>query len=120
MVTASYAMRREGTRVIGAQSFVRNRNLVARERLKLGPVSFAVVVGLLVLIVGLIYVNAGVRATSYDYELDQLNGEIAEMMAEKDSLAVENARLMAVAADSDRNEVAVNMVEARVSGAAEQ
>ena len=116
MATASYAMRREG---LGGstQGFVRNRNMVRRERAKLGPVSFSVVVGILVLIVGLIYVNAGVRATSYDYELDRLSGEIAEMTAEKDSLAVENTRLQAEAADADRNDVAVNMVDAKVSGA---
>jgi len=82
---------------------------------KLGPVSHTVVVAILVLIVGLIYVNVGVKATSYDYELDKLNGDIAVLAAEKDSLDIENARLAAAAADSDRNEVAVNMVDVAVS-----
>ena len=113
-VTASYAMRRAGDGT--TMSFARNRNMVVRERAKLGPVSFSVVVGLLVLIVGLIYVNAGVRATSYDYELDKLNSEIATMQAEKESLAVENTRLAAAAADTDRNEVASSMVDVRASG----
>ena len=114
-VAACYAMRREG--LVGTQSYVRNRNLVTRERAKLGPVSFSIVVGLLVLIVGLIYVNTGVKATSFDYELNRLNGEIAEMSAEVESLVVENTRLMAAAADADRNEVAMGMVDAKVSGA---
>lgn len=94
--------------------------MVVRERAKLGPVSFSIVIGLLVLIVGLIYVNAGVRATSYDYELDKLNSEIAEMQAEKESLAVENTRLAAAAADEDRNEVAMGMSDVRVSDTAHE
>ena len=112
-VTASYAMRREGRDVM---SFVRNRNMARATRAKLGPVSHTVVVAILVLIVGLIYVNVGVRATSYDYELDKLNGDIATLAAEKDSLAVENTRLMAAAMSVDRNEVAMGMVDVGANG----
>ena len=112
MITASYAMRRsEGNAVV----FKRNRNLTQRTRAKLGPVSYTVVVAILVLIVGLIYVNVGVKATSYDYELDKLNGAISTLTVEKESLAVENTRLMAMAADEEKNEVAMNMVDAKVS-----
>ena len=59
------------------------------------------IVGMLVLIVGLIYVAQGTQATNYDYELSQLEDEISELEAKKEDLAVEKARLTSVAASEN-------------------
>jgi len=81
----------------------------------LGPVSHTITVMLLVLVVGLIYVTQGTKATSYDYALNNVNSEIAGLEAQRESLAAENARLKATMA-SEQNEVASAMVDARTGG----
>ena len=73
----------------------------------------------MVLIVGLIYVAQGTKATAYDYELSNIENEIAEMEARKEDLAVERARLTSVAA-AEKSEVAANMADASVSGYANE
>ena len=99
-------------------NWTRNRNTVAYAKNGLGKVSYGVVVGMLTLIVGLIYVAQGTKATSYDYELSEIEGEIAELEARKEDLAVERARLTSIAM-SNSNEVASNMQTGQVSGYAE-
>jgi len=81
----------------------------------MGPVSHTITVLLLVLVVGLIYVTQGTKATSYDYALNDVNSEIASLEAQKNSLAAENARIMAGAA-GESNEVATTMTEAKAAG----
>lgn len=107
---------RRGTVNTGGWS--RNQNIVRHAPKTLGSISNAMVVGLLVLIVGLIYVAQGTQATNYDYELSQLEDEIAELEAKKEDLAVEKARLTSVAS-SENSAVAANMENATVSGYAE-
>ena len=98
--------------------WVRNRNIVRRTPKTLGSVSQSVILGILVLVIGLIYVTQGTRATSYDYELSRVEEEIAELEAQKEDLAVERARLTSVAV-SNNNEVASAMQVGQVSGYAE-
>ncbi len=106
----------DGAVRVSASAWGRNRNAVRHEpRASLGPVSHTVTVMLLVLVVGLIYVTQGTKATSYDYALNGVNGEIAGLEAERNSLAAENARIMAAAA-SEGNEVASSMVDAKTVG----
>lgn len=93
----------------------RNHNTVRHTPKTLGSISNAMIVGMLVLIVGLIYVAQGTQATNYDYELSQLEDEISELEAKKEDLAVEKARLTSVAA-SENSTVAANMDDATVSG----
>ena len=63
---------------------------------------------------GLIYVTQGTRATSYDYKLSNMEAEIDELEAKREDLAVEKARLTAIAT-SEKSRVAANMAD---SGAA--
>lgn len=93
----------------------RNHNTVRHTPKTLGSISNAMIVGMLVLIVGLIYVAQGTQATNYDYELSQLEDEISELEAKKEDLAVEKARLTSVAA-SENSTVAATMEDAGVSG----
>jgi hypothetical protein len=70
---------------------------------------------LLVLVVGLIYITQGTKATTYDYALNSVNHEIASLEAQNNSLAAENARIMAAVA-GEQNEVAATMVDASIAG----
>lgn len=113
MAEAYFATRRTGS--TDATGWVRNHNAVRHEpRVSLGPVSHTITVLLLVLVVGLIYVTQGAKATSYDYDMNSVNDEIASLTAQKNSLATENARIMADAATED-NTMASTMVEAKTS-----
>ena len=98
-----------------AAGWSRNRNTVRHTTKSLGSVSYAMIVGMLVLIVGLIYVAQGAKATNYDYELSAIETEIAELTAKKEDLAVEKARLTSVAA-AGSSQVAVAMDNAAASG----
>ena len=93
----------------------RNRNTIRHQGKALGSVSHTLIVGLLVLIVGLIYVAQGARATDYDYELSKIDTEIADLESKKEDLAVEKARLTTVAS-AENSEVAVSMANSSVSG----
>lgn len=114
MAPQMYTTRR-GTTV---NSWSRNHNTVRHAPKTLGSISNAMIVGMLVLIVGLIYVAQGTQATNYDYELSQLEDEISELEAKREDLAVEKARLTSVAA-SENSTVAAKMDDANVSGYAE-
>lgn len=101
-----------------ANSWSRNFNTVRHTQKNLGPVAYAVLIGSIVLMFGLIYVSQSTRATSYDYELSAIDSEISELQAKKEDLAVEKARLTSIAA-SENSEVASNMEQANVGGYAE-
>ena len=109
---------RRGATVGTSAAWSRNHNTVRHTPKTLGSISNAMIVGMLVLIVGLIYVAQGTQATNYDYELSQLEDEISELEAKKEDLAVEKARLTSVAA-SENSMVANTMDTASVSGYAE-
>ncbi len=115
----NYATRRGGAVTPAVNNWSRNHNTVRHEARELGPVSYVFVVFLLVLILGLIYVSQGTRATNYDYELSRMEDEIAELEAKKEDLAVEKARLTSIANAENNNTVANNMEDATVGGYAE-
>ncbi len=118
-----FATRRMGATVnyaSASSAWMRNRNAVRHEpRATLGPVSHTIVVVILVLVVGLIYVTQGAKTVSYDYEAKGVSDEIAALEAERNSLAAENARIVAGAA-GESNEVASAMVDAKSSGFAQE
>ena len=66
----------------------------------------------------MIYVTQGTKATSYDYELNKIEEDIAELSARQEDLNVERARLKSIASEQS-NTVAATMVDATVSGYAE-
>lgn len=108
-------------RAFGATSgyvWSRNHNTVRHESRSLGTTSFTVIVAMLVLVVGLIYVTQGTRATDYDYKLSEIETQIDELEAQREDLAVERARLTSIAA-SENSSVAMAMEESRPSGYAE-
>ena len=106
----TYVTRREAF-----NGFARNRNTVRHTKRSLGSISQIVIVSMLTLVFGLIYVAEGTKATGFDYELSNVESEIAEMNAKKDDLAVEKARLTSVAA-AKNSTVAAAMENATVTG----
>ncbi len=79
------------------QSWSRNQNTVAFiSSVKLGPVAHTVLVALMITVLGLIYLTQATRATSYDYESQKIDSQIAELNTKKSDLEVENARLTAL------------------------
>ena len=75
----------------------RNQNTVAfASAVKLGPITHTVLVALMVTVLGLIYLTQATRATSYDYAASKIDDQIGQLTAEKQDLAVENARLTAL------------------------
>lgn len=95
--------------------FVRNRNTVRYTAKNLGSISQIVIVFMITIAFGLIYVAEGTKATSYDYELSAVESEISEMIAKKEDLAVEKARLTSVAT-AKTSTVAAAMEDATVTG----
>jgi hypothetical protein len=79
------------------QNWNRNQNTVAyASGIKLGPVTHTVLVALMITVLGLIYLTQATKATSYDYQAQKVDGQIAELTNEKTDLEVENARLTAL------------------------
>ena len=75
----------------------RNQNSVAfASSIKLGPVTHTVLVALMITVLGLIYLTQAIKATSYDYQTQKIDSQIAELSEEKVDLEVENARLTAL------------------------
>lgn len=96
-------------------TWTRNYNTIRHSQKSLGSLSYSVLVGLMVLIVGLIYVSQGTQATNYDYELSAIESEISELQAKKEDLAVEKARLTSIAS-AENSEVASTMESGSVAG----
>jgi cell division protein FtsL len=79
------------------QNWSRNQNTVAFvSPVKLGPVAHTVLVALMITVLGLIYLTQATRATSYDYEAQKVDSQIADLTTKKSDLEVENARLTAL------------------------
>ena len=79
------------------QNWSRNQNTVNFvSNTKLGPVAHTVIVALMVTVLGLIYLTQATKATSYDYETQKIDSQIAELNMQKSDLEIENARLTAL------------------------
>jgi len=79
------------------QNWSRNQNTVAFvSAVKLGPVAHTVLVALMITVLGLIYLTQATRATSYDYESQKIDSQIADLSTKKTDLEIENARLTAL------------------------
>jgi len=79
------------------QNWSRNQNTTRfASSIKLGPVAHTVIVALMITVLGLIYLTQATRATSYDYESQKIDSQIADLNDQKSDLEIENARLTAL------------------------
>jgi hypothetical protein len=80
-----------------ASNWSRNQNTTRfTSNVKLGPVTHTVLVALMITVLGLIYLTQATRATSYDYQAQEIDTKIADLSTKKASLEIENARLTAL------------------------
>ena len=101
------------------RSYGRNQNIVRHTSRTLGPIAISLILTLIVALLALIYVTQGTKATGYDYDISRVDSEIAELQAQKEDLAVEQARLTSVVA-SENSSVAANMASASPAGYASE
>lgn len=85
---------------------------------RLGTVSHIIVVLMIVLTLGFLYLSQTIKVTDYDHTLAEVNEEVATLEAERDALAVENAKVTAMASTAS-NSVAASMVTASEANYAE-
>lgn len=79
------------------QNWSRNQNTTRfQSAIKLGPVAHTVLVALMIVTLGLIYVTQATGKTSYDYQVQELDSQIADYNEQKSELEVESARLTAL------------------------
>ena len=116
--TSAGVTRRMGAAGLNATmstSWARGHNTVRHIPKTLGTMSLSAIMGMLVLIVGLIYVTQGTRAAGMDYELSNIENEINDLTMRKEDLAVEKARMTAIAA-AENSTVAAAMENGPVQG----
>ena len=68
--------------------------------------------------IGLFYVSEQSKVTTYDYKMNAMDTQIANLEAERDDLKVEQARLNSIA-KNEKSTVATNMETAQIAGYAE-
>ena len=105
MNSISYVSRRSN------RNYGRNQNIMAyQSNIKLGPVAHTVLIGLMITVLGLIYLTQATKTTGYDYEINKVDTRIADLTSKKTDLEIEKARLTALAS-IERSAVAKNMVQ---------
>lgn len=76
----------------------RNQNGVRfrSDKTGLGPISNALIVGVLVSVLGLMYLTQVTKTSSYGYEVNTLNEQKQQLIEDNQALQVEAARLQAL------------------------
>jgi Tfp pilus assembly protein PilN len=75
----------------------RNQNTVPfASATVLGPVTHTVLIALMIAVLGLIYLTQVTKTSMYGYQLDDRQTKLDGLVAEKQNLEVENARLQAL------------------------
>ena len=94
-----------------SSGYSRNRNTVRHQARGRGRFSE-------IFTIGLFYVSQQGNVTSYDYNMNKIDTQIANLEAERDDLKVEQARLNSIAKNA-KSTVAANMETAQVAGYAD-
>jgi uncharacterized membrane protein YdbT with pleckstrin-like domain len=75
----------------------RNQNLYRQPaKLRLGPTSTTFVVIALISVLALLYLNQITKTNMFSYKIDDLNHQKSQILAEKQDLGVEAARLQSI------------------------
>lgn len=76
----------------------RNQNAVRfrPSQTGLGPISNALIVGVLVSVLGLMYLTQVTKTSSYGYEVNSFNQQKEQLIEDNQALKVESARLQAL------------------------
>lgn len=101
-----------------SSGYSRNRNTVRHQARGIGRISAIAILVIEVFMIGLFYVSEQSKVTTYDYKMNAMDAQIANLEAERDDLKVEQARLNSIA-KSAKSTVAANMEAAQIAGYAE-
>lgn len=101
-----------------SSGYSRNRNIVRHQARGIGRISAIAILVIEVFMIGLFYVSEQSKVTTYDYKMNAMDAQIANLEAERDDLKVEQARLNSIA-KSAKSTVAANMETAQVAGYAD-
>lgn len=76
----------------------RNQNSISfkKESLRLGPISYAVVLVILACLLGLVYLTQVTKTNAYSYQIKKLQNEQSNLKEQRDELEVTAARLQAL------------------------
>lgn len=108
-MSAYYATRRMN--MTSSSAWARNHNAIRHDtRKQMGPISYITVCSLVVCLIGLLALTQTAKVVEYDRDIASANSEISNLQAERDALAVENAKISAAAAMEENNSVAAAMV----------
>ena len=111
-MSAYIATRRLNTTSSSA-TWVRNHNAVRHDaKRQLGPISHIILLAAVVCLIGLLALTQSAKVVQYDLGIAEANSEISNLEAQRDALAVENAKTTAAAAGEETNKVASAMVDA--------
>ena len=87
----------------------RNQNLTSfTSGTKLGPIANVVLIVLLIAFLGLLYLTQLTKTSTFGYEINEINVEKSQLVAEQDDLKIESARLQSLTRIQD-SAVAANM-----------
>lgn len=90
-----------------------NRNAVRHKPgINLGSFWQTILMIAIVIMVGMIFLSQSSSVTTYDRNIASTNNELLNLEAERDALAIENAKINAAAANESQNQVASSMVDA--------
>lgn len=85
MSTAALALRKN-------QNFVKNKI-----RLQSGPVTSTIMLVVLVITLGLLYLNQVTKTSTFNYKISNLENKQLELQTTKDNLEIDAARLQSIA-----------------------
>jgi hypothetical protein len=76
----------------------RNQNSISfkKESLRLGPISYAVVLVIMACLLGLVYLTQVTKTNAYSYQIKKLQVEQSNLKEQRDELEVTAARLQAL------------------------
>ena len=104
--------------VAGKQRFAsRGQNAVSfrRESNRLGPVSNAIVLIVLVCLIGLVYITQVIKTNAYSYQIQELQTKQASLKEDQKNLELNAARLRSIESEAVAN-ASNSLVSAAPSG----
>lgn len=81
-----------------AMSLRKNQNFVKNKiKLQSGPVTTVIMLTVLVITLGLLYLNQVTKTSTFNYKISNLESKQVELQNTKDNLAIDAARLQSIA-----------------------
>ena len=81
-----------------AMSLRKNQNFVKNKiKIQSGPVTTVIMLSILVIVLGLLYLNQVTKTSTFNYKISNLENKQSELQTTKDNLEIDAARLQSIA-----------------------